>query len=79
MERKTVPKYELMTMHLGRKTFTTFLLEKGVASQEVMTLTEHTTYKSFAWYVKVTDESKRDAMVKAFGKPQNLKVAKWHK
>lgn len=76
MERKTVPKYELMTMHVGRKTFTTFLLEKGVASQEVMTLTGHTTYKSFARYVKVTDERKRDAMVKAFGKPQNLKVAK---
>ncbi len=74
MERETLPKYDLMTMHVGRKTFTTLLLEKGIASQEVMTLTGHTTYKSFARYVKVTDERKQAAMIKAFGKPENLKV-----
>ena len=56
--------------------FYNLLLEKGIAGQEIMTLAGHTTYKSFARYVKVTDERKRDAMVKAFGKPQNLNVAK---
>lgn len=76
MDRQSAPKYDFMTMHVGRKTFTTLLLEKGVASQEVMTLTGHTTYKSFARYVKVTDERKENAMVKAFGKPENLKAVK---
>ena len=50
---QTLPKYELVTTHTGRRTFATDLLLKGVPAQTVMKFTGHRDYKSFAKYVNI--------------------------
>lgn len=70
-------KYELMSIHMGRRTFATLSLEKGIASQDVMAITGHTTYASFKRYVNVSNEHKHAVMAKAWGAvASKLKVAK---
>ena len=72
---KTVPKYELIGFHQGRKTFVTLSLEKGMSAEEVMTISGHEDYKSFSRYVKVTENRKKVVMLKAWGEPiTKLKV-----
>lgn len=66
-EAKTYRKYELISVHTGRKTFATLSLEKGMSAEEVMTLTGHKDYKSFKRYVKVTEKRKKVVMKKAWG------------
>ena len=75
-EADTYEKWELMSIHMGRRTFTTLSLEKGMAPQEVMALTGHTTFKAFKRYVDVTNERKKAVMAQAWGevKESNLKV-----
>lgn len=76
IEKKMAPKYQFMSIHMGRKTFTTLSLEKGMAPQEVMSLTGHTTFKSFKRYVDVTNDRKKAVMAQAWGeiKSANLKI-----
>lgn len=65
-ETRTYPKYELITVHTGRKTFVTLSLEKGMSAEEVMAITGHKDYKSFSRYVVVTDLRKKHVMTKAW-------------
>jgi integrase len=76
IEKRMAPKHKFMSIHMGRKTFTTLSLEKGMAPQEVMSLTGHTTFKSFKRYVDVTNDRKKAVMAQAWGevKDNNLKV-----
>jgi len=69
-------KYELLSIHVGRKSFITLSLEKGIAMQEVMALSGHTTYKAFKRYVDVSDTRKKTVMAEAWGKIEstNLKA-----
>ena len=60
-------KYELMSIHMGRRTFATLSLERGISSQDVMAMTGHTTYTSFKRYVNVSNERKKTVMAKAWG------------
>ncbi len=60
------PKYKLIGVHTGRKTFATLSLEKGMSAEEVMTITGHKDYKSFKRYVKVTEQRKKVVMLKAW-------------
>lgn len=66
-ESNTYAKYELIGVHTGRKTFATLSLEKGMSAEEVMAITGHKDYKSFARYVKVTEQRKKVVMLKAWG------------
>jgi integrase len=66
-EAITYPKYELIGVHTGRKTFATVSLEKGMSAEEVMAITGHKDYKSFQRYVKVTEQRKKAVMLKAWG------------
>ncbi|MBM3887216.1 site-specific integrase, partial [Candidatus Dependentiae bacterium] len=66
-EAITYPKYELIGVHTGRKTFATLSLEKGMSAEEVMTITGHKDYKSFKRYVKITEQRKKTVMMKAWG------------
>jgi integrase len=75
-EAKTYPKYELIGVHTGRKTFATLSLEKGMNAEEVMTITGHKDYKSFKRYVKVTEQRKKIAMLKAWGEVKNRALLK---
>jgi integrase len=70
----TYPKYELIHFHTGRKTFCTLSLEKGMAAQDVMAISGHTDYKSFARYVNVTEKRKKVVMLKAWGEVPLMKV-----
>jgi integrase len=73
-ETKTFPKYELIHLHTGRKTFCTLSLEKGMSAEQVMSISGHTDYKSFKRYVDVTEKLKKVVMVKAWGEIPVLKV-----
>jgi integrase len=66
-EAKTYPKYELIGVHTGRKTFATLSLERGMSAEEVMTITGHKDYHSFKRYVKITEQRKKVVMLKAWG------------
>jgi integrase len=66
-EATTYPKYELVGVHTGRKTFATLSLERGMSIEVVMAITGHKDYKSFERYVKVTEQRKKEVMAKAWG------------
>ncbi|MDX5478334.1 MAG: site-specific integrase [Cyclobacteriaceae bacterium] len=68
------PKYDLLSVHVGRKTFATLSLEKGIPAETVMEITGHKSYSSFQRYVKVTEERKRNEMARAWGAPELKKV-----
>jgi integrase len=65
-EAITYPKYELIGVHTGRKTFCTLSLEKGMSAEQVMSISGHRDYKSFSRYVKVTEQLKKVVMLKAW-------------
>ena len=67
-------KHQLLSIHVGRKSFITLSLEKGIAIQEVMSLSGHTTFKAFRRYVDVNDSPKKTVMADAWGKVETLKV-----
>lgn len=70
------PKYDLVSIHTGRKTFITLSLEKGIPLQEVMAFSAHTTFKAVKRYVDVSEKQKKATMAKAWGEaPSQLKVA----
>ena len=73
-ESTTYPKYELIHLHTGRKTFCTLSLEKGMSAEQVMSISGHTDYKSFKRYVDVTEKLKKVVMVKAWGEVPVLKI-----
>jgi len=74
--RTVYPKYELCSSHIGRKTFCTLSLERGIPAETVMKISGHSDYKSFQRYVKITEERKRREMHKAWGGPTHLKIVK---
>lgn len=75
IKSETFKKFELMSIHMARRTFATLSLEKGIAAQDVMAITGHTSYVSFKRYVNVSNDRKQAVMVKAWGATKNkLKV-----
>ena len=66
-EAITYPKYDLLSIHSGRKTFATLSLEKGMSTQQVMAVGGWKDYKSFERYVHVTEKLKIVSMNKAWG------------
>lgn len=74
---ETFKKFELMSIHMGRRTFATLSLQRGMAPQDVMAITAHSTYASFKRYINVNSDHKQAVMAKAWGAvPNKLKVAK---
>lgn len=70
------PKYELIGAHTGRKTFCTLSLEKNMSAEQVMAISGHKDYKSFKRYVNITNENKKQAVLKAWVMPKILSIAK---
>lgn len=66
-EVTTYPKYDLIRMHCGRKTFATLSLENGMPAEYVMKIGGWKDYKSFKRYMNITDESTMNAMSKTWG------------
>lgn len=69
------PKYEMITSHIGRRTFATNLLLKGVAAEVVMQFTGHKDYKSFSEYVNIPKNAQKKLVKEALHSPQ-MKVAR---
>jgi integrase len=65
-EENIKPKYELITVHVARKTFCTLSLEKGMSAEQVMKVSGHLDYRSFSRYVNVTEQLKKVVMLKAW-------------
>lgn len=57
---KICPLYEVATSHLGRKTFTSILLEKGIPIQDVMSMTGHQDYRSMRPYIALNKKHLRE-------------------
>ena len=64
---KIVPKYEVLTSHVARKTFITNAMIRGMSTEVIMDITTHHSYKSFQRYFKIVDDHKKSQMDKVFG------------
>lgn len=64
----THPKYELVTSHVGRKTFTTLSLVLGMSETSVKQITGHKKDSNFRKYVNFTDARKKIDMDNAWTK-----------
>lgn len=75
-EEETVPKYELISTHTGRRTFITLALEGNMRAEMVMSITGHKDYQSFKKYIKITDKMKEREMERFWAqeKPEVIKV-----
>jgi len=62
------PLYEVLTTHIGRKTFISYMFRKGVDSELIRAISNHKSISSFARYNKIDDEHKASAMTVAFKK-----------
>lgn len=58
------PKYELLSTHVGRRTFICSALSVGIPVQVVMKWSGHADYKSMKPYIDVSDKTKQIAMSK---------------
>lgn len=61
-ERKTtsVPKWEKLTTHVGRKTFVVLSLSMGFTANQVIKETGHATINSLLPYIDITDKSRNE-------------------
>lgn len=59
---KTIPKYELITTHAGRRTFICNALMLGIAPNIVMKWTGHANYNAMKPYIEIADKAKISAM-----------------
>lgn len=61
---ETLPKYELMGTHAGRRTFICNCIHLGIPANVIMKWTGHSDYKAMKPYIDVADETKASAMSK---------------
>lgn len=59
---ETLPKYELIGTHTGRRTFICNALGMGIPAEIIMKWTGHADYKSMAPYIEIMNSAKKDAM-----------------
>lgn len=61
-----VPKYSLLGSHTGRRSFITHLINKGISHQIIMKVSGHSSYTSFAKYVRLTSNDINKAICSVF-------------
>ena len=61
---KTVPKWQLLTFHVARRTFVVQSLRLGIAPAVVMKWTGHSDYKAMKPYIAIVDSLKVESMAK---------------
>lgn len=59
---ETVPKYQLISTHTGRRTFICNALMMGIAPNIVMKWTGHNDYNAMKPYIDIADKAKEEAM-----------------
>lgn len=60
----TVPKWQEIGTHCGRKTFVVQALSSGIPAQTVMKITGHSDFNAMRPYIDIADDAKREAMGK---------------
>ncbi|UOG74574.1 site-specific integrase [Hymenobacter tibetensis] len=68
-ESQTMPKWEKLACHSGRRTFVTLSLERGLRPELVMKITGHRDWKSFKRYVNITETAIEREFAKAYEMP----------
>ncbi|WP_324675052.1 site-specific integrase [Hymenobacter sp. GOD-10R] len=68
----TVPKWEKLGCHTGRRTFVTLSLERGLRPELVMKITGHRDWKSFKRYVNITEQAVEREFAKVYEMPEPL-------
>ena len=61
---QTVPKYQLIGTHAGRRTFVVMALTMGISPEIVMKWTGHSDYQAMKPYIDIVGAAKRAAMDK---------------
>lgn len=56
LSSQTLPKYELISSHTGRRSFCTNMYKRGLPTLMIMSISGHKTEKSFLKYIKVMQE-----------------------
>ena len=74
LHQEQVPFYEVLSSHVGRKSFITNSLILGVPERVVKEVSGHKDEKSFARYVKLAENYKSQVIRKAFSKKNILKI-----
>ncbi len=67
----TTPLYEVLTSHMGRKTFVSYMFSQDVDSELIRSISNHKSISSFARYNNINNEHKASAMKIAFSKIQS--------
>ena len=57
-----VPRYELLSSHVGRRTFITLSIMKGIPTPVIQSITGHQDLKSFQKYIQLNNNDKMKAM-----------------
>ena len=57
-----VPRYELLKSHVGRRTFITLSITKGIPIPVIQSITGHKDLSSFQKYIQINNKAKKDAM-----------------
>lgn len=61
---EVTPKYALLAIHAGRRTFSCNALSMGIPARVVMKWTGHSDYKAMKPYIDIADDIKANAMSK---------------
>jgi integrase len=65
-DTSTMPKWQKLGCHTGRRTFVTLSLERGIRPEVIMKVTGHKDWKSFQRYVNITDATVEREFAKIF-------------
>ena len=74
-ESTTMPKWQKLGCHTGRRTFVTLSLERGLRPELVMKITGHKDWKSFKRYVNITEHAVEREFARVYDMPSSLRVA----
>ncbi len=69
LETRTFPKCKTLTMHVGRRTFVSLMMESGISAKEMLGIT-HNDLRSLRHYAGASEDHIRRALQKVFGTVQ---------
>ncbi|MBG8552547.1 site-specific integrase [Hymenobacter guriensis] len=73
-ESQTVPKWQKLGCHTGRRTFVTLSLERGLRPELIMRITGHRDWRSFKRYVNITEQAVEREFARVYDMPPPMKV-----
>ncbi|MES2389273.1 MAG: site-specific integrase [Bacteroidota bacterium] len=68
--QESLPKHELLTCHVGRRTFIIYSLQRGVRPETLMEATGHRDIRILMQYVKITPDVLAKELFTAWGQPE---------